>query len=144
MINSIYLWLLAVVLFAVVEASTAGIVSIWFAFGSLCALLASALNAPLWLQFIIFIVTSAISLILTRPLVKKVLLKNTVPTNSDMLIGERGIVVDSISNLNEVGTVKIKGKVWTARSASGSDIPEGAIVSVERIEGVKLIVKLSQ
>ncbi len=140
----VYFWLIAIVLFAVVEASTAGIVSIWFAFGSLCALITAALKAPIWLQFIIFVAASAVSLILTRPLIKKVLLKITVPTNSDMLIGEKGVVTSPISNLKEVGTVKIKGKTWTARSASDADIPDGAIVTVERIEGVKLIVGLSQ
>ena len=139
-----YIWLFLIILFAVTEALTPAIVSIWFALGSLFALGASALGAPVWFQITVFIIASSLALILTRPLVKRKLNKNIIPTNSDMLIGETGIVVEKINNIEETGTVKIRGKLWTARSEDNSEISAASRVLICGIEGVKLIVKLSQ
>lgn len=138
-----YFWLAALILFGVVEAATAGIVSIWFAIGALCALIASALHAALWLQITVFLVTSALSLLLLRRAVSSKLL-TTTPTNTDMLIGDIGVVITEIDNLKETGEVKIQGKVWSARSKNGEVIPSGSTVKILSIQGVKLIVELSQ
>lgn len=138
-----YFWLAALILFAAVEALTAGLVSIWFAVGALFALIASALHAAPWLQITVFLVASVISLILTRRAVSSKLLKAT-PTNADMLIGEVGVVDSEIDNLKETGSVKIRGKVWSARSKSGEIITKDSVVKILDIQGVKLIVELSQ
>ena len=50
------------------------------------------------------------------------------------------MVTDAIDNSLAKGQVKVLGSVWTARSADGSAIAEGARVRVEAIDGVKLIV----
>ena len=140
--NDVYFWLGATVVFGAVEALTVGIVSIWFALGSLAALIAAALHAEMWLQITVFLAVSAIALIATRPLVKKKILLRTTPTNSDMVIGESAVVEEEIDNLAGIGAVKVQGKIWSARSDNGEQIPAGSIVRVSRIEGVKLIVKL--
>ena len=64
-------WLGVLVICLIVEGAVPGLVSIWFAFGALVALLTSLLNAPLWLQVTVFLVVSLAALFLTRPLVKK-------------------------------------------------------------------------
>jgi membrane protein implicated in regulation of membrane protease activity len=92
-------------------------------------------------QIVVFIAVSAISLIATRPLVKKMLQKRVVATNADRNIGETGITISEINNLEAKGEVKVKGVVWTARSDNGEVIPEGSKVRVKTIEGVKLIVE---
>jgi len=138
-----YFWLAAIILFAAVEVFTSGLVSIWFAAGALFALIASALHADLWLQITVFLIASIVSLILTRRAVSSKLLKAT-PTNADMLIGELGVVENEIHNIKETGAVKIQGKVWSARSKNGDIIPEGSVVKILEIQGVKLIVELSQ
>ena len=140
--TNVYLWLGAVILFGIIEALTVGIVSIWFSIGALAALIASALHAAPWLQITIFLAVSAAALIITRPLIKKKILLRTTPTNTDMLIGERGTVDEEINNLAGTGSVKIAGKVWSAKSESGDTIPSGSTVTAVKIEGVKLIVKL--
>lgn len=142
--TNVYLWLAATVVFGAIEALTVGIVSIWFALGSLAALIAAALHAETWLQVTVFLAVSAIALILTRPLIKKKILLNTTPTNADMLIGAAGVVENNIDNLSGMGSVKIQGKVWSARSENGDNIASGSIVTVVKIEGVKLIVELSK
>jgi len=140
--NDVYFWLGATVVFGAVEALTVGIVSIWFALGSLAALIAAALHAEMWLQITVFLEVSAFALIATRPLVKKKILLRTTPTNSDMVIGESAVVEEEIDNLAGIGAVKVQGKIWSARSDNGEQIPAGSIVRVSKIEGVKLIVKL--
>ena len=68
----IIMWAVAFVLLLIVEGATAQLVTIWFAAGALVALIAAALKAPLWLQIALFVVVSAITLVATRPIVRKI------------------------------------------------------------------------
>lgn len=133
-------WLVAMVVFVVLELSTVSLTCIWFALGALAAMIAALFHAPVWLQLVWFFVISILTLILTRPLVKKFINGKVQPTNSDMLIGATCIVLEPINNLSETGAVKVGGKVWTARSTDGTVFAPGERVTAVRIEGVKLIV----
>ncbi len=137
----IYAWVAIMIVFAAVELVTPQLVCIWFAIGSLGALIAASLNKPLWLQVLIFIVVSVIMICVTRPLYRKFIKTKLVPTNADRIIGETAVVTETIDNLEAKGTVRVQGQVWTARSENGEIIPENTRVTVIRIEGVKLIVK---
>lgn len=137
-------WLCAVIVLGIIEALTVGLVTVWFALGALAALISSLFGGPLWLQILLFIVVTAISLITTRPLVKKYFNKDShKPTNADMVIGEEASVTEEINNLAGTGAVKCRGKEWSARSESGEVILAGEIVTAVKIEGVKLIVSKS-
>ena len=133
-------WITAIVVFLVIEAITVGLASIWFAIGSLAALIGEMLGAKLWLQVALFLLVSAVTLYLTRPLVKKFVNGKVQPTNADMIIGKECRVVETIDNIAGTGAVQTAGKVWTARSENDEIIEEGQIVLVDRIEGVKVIV----
>lgn len=133
-------WIIAMVVFLVIEAVTVGIVSVWFAIGALFAMVTAMLGANLWVQIAVFLVVSAVTLYFTRPLVKKYVNNKVEPTNADMLIGKECRVVETIDNLTGTGAVYVDGKTWTARTAYEEIIPEGQLVKAERIEGVKLIV----
>ena len=133
-------WIIAMVVFLVIEAVTVGIVSVWFAIGALFAMVTAMLGANLWVQITVFLVVSAIALYFTRPLVKKFVNNKVEPTNADMLIGKECRVVETIDNLSGTGAVYVDGKTWTARTADEEIIHEGQLVKAERIEGVKLIV----
>lgn len=137
---TIWIWLAAVILFSVVEAATAGLVSIWFVAGAAAALIAAALNAAILVQILLFAAVSAVTLAATRPLVRKFERKNVVATNADRVLGAKAKVTETIDNENSTGAVYIDGKTWTARSADGRAIPAGAPVRVERMEGVRLYV----
>ena len=134
-------WLGAMVVFGVVEALTAGLVSIWFVVGSAAALVCAALGTSLQLQLAAFAVVSAIALAVTRPLVKRFARPAAVATNADRVLGGMARVTETIDNESSSGAVYIDGKTWTARSAEGTVIPEGTMVRVEQLEGVKLLVK---
>lgn len=139
--NMSIVWVVLMVVFLVVEAATAGLTCIWFAIGSLAALIAAIFDAQLWLQIVWFLVISFVTLYFTRPLVKKYVNSRSQPTNADMVIGKEALVTEDIDNVEATGAVSVGGKVWTARSADGGRIKSGAVVSVLRIEGVKLIVE---
>lgn len=136
-----YVWLALIVLAAIVEAGTSQLVSIWFVAGGIAALIASMLGAPFAVQLTLYIVVTAVTLIITRPMVKKFIYFKKEDTNAGRCIGEIGVVLQEINNINAVGEVKVQGKVWSARTADGSSVPVGALVRILRIEGVKLIVE---
>ena len=137
----IWVWLGAAVVFGVVEALTAGLVSIWFVAGSAAALIGAFLGAGLGVQVALFVAVSAAALAVTRPLVRRYTAGKAVPTNLDRVLGDSGKVTETIDNENSTGAVYVDGKTWTARSADGSVIPAGTVVEILRMEGVKLFVK---
>ena len=134
-------WIATIAVFAILEAATAQLICIWFAGGAVCAFFAELLGANKEIQSVIFVIASAIFLMCTRPLVKKLTKNRTQRTNVDSLIGKTAIITKPSCSATENGEAKIDGKYWTVRSANGEPLKEGSMVTVESIEGVKLIVK---
>lgn len=66
---------------------------------------------------------------------------NFTKTNYDMCLGKEGIVTEKISNINATGQIKINGQIWSAKSLNDDEIEVGEIVTAEKIDGVKIIVK---
>lgn len=133
-------WLVLLIVFGVGEAATVGLTCAWFALGSLAALICTMLGGAVWLQVAVFVLVSAVSLALARPLAKKFLLPGYSATNADRVIGQEAVVTQAIDNLRGQGQVNIAGQTWTARSESGAVIAQGELVRVLRIEGVKVFV----
>ena len=133
-------WLAAFFAFSIGEAVTVGLVSVWFAVGALAGLFATALGAGLWLQITVFLGVSALALTLFKSLSSKFLKPKVSATNADRVIGAAALVTETIDNTQAQGQVKVKGQIWSARSAQDIVIPAGRDVKVLRIEGVKVIV----
>lgn len=137
-----FIWLAIIILAAIVEMATTQLVSIWFAVGGIGSLIACEAGAPLAIQIMIFILLTAVTLVVTRPFVKKTLTMKKTNTNADRYIGKIAVVTVEINNTLGTGQVNALGSIWTARSADGGVIPVGHRVQVETIDGVKLIVRL--
>ena len=134
-------WMVAIVILIVIELLTMGLTTIWFVGGAFLAFLISLFNGPLWLQVLVFICTSVVLLIFTRPLAAKYFNKNRNKTNVESLIGRDGKVIEKIDNFNQTGAVLLSGQEWTARSYNDNEVIEpGERVTVKEIKGVKLIV----
>ncbi len=131
-------WGLMFLIFLFIEIITINLVTIWFAIGSLIAFFVSLVYDSLIVQIIVFIVISIISLLLTKPIVKKLKINNFEATNSDRFIGKSGVVTKKITPKTK-GEVKVLGTIWTA--VSDENLEENDDIIVEKIEGVKLIVK---
>lgn len=133
-----YSWLILFVVLIILELCTVNLTTIWFAFGALLAYIVSLFTDNVMIQTTVFLTVSVITLILTRPVVRKYLLTKPSRTNADMLIGKTGIVTKEITK-TDIGEVKIDGKYWSAKA--NKKIKEGSKVEILAIEGVKLIVK---
>lgn len=135
------LWLGLLVFFLIAEgACPIHLVSVWFAAGALVSLIAAMCDAALWLQITLFLVVSGVLLLAFLPLAKKYLRPRIAKTNVDAVIGATGRVLVAIDNVDSRGQVKLGAMEWTARSTTGEDIPEGTLVRVDRVEGVKVFV----
>ena len=97
------IWLVLLVVFAASEAATVGLTSIWFAAGSLAALIAALLGGPLWVQLTLFFAVSLLCLAAVRPLAKRLLNSRVEPTNADRVIGAEAQVTEDVDNIHGKG-----------------------------------------
>ena len=134
-------WFIAFIILIIVELVTVNLVTIWFAIGSVFSMIVSFYTDSLVIQLIVFIIVSLFSLLITKPLIKKLKAKEVVPTNSDRVIGHVAIVTKEISK-DKYGEVKVLGNTWTA--SCDESIEVGKKVRIKAIDGVKLIVKLEE
>lgn len=58
MSEMVTLWLVVLIVSIGVEVATLGLTSIWFAGGAVVAVIAAALQAPIWLQILLFFAVS--------------------------------------------------------------------------------------
>lgn len=132
-----YLWLLVIIVLSIIEASTVGLVCVWYIASAIIALIVSLFIDELMLQFGIFAVVGTILLLSTRKLLKNKLVSKE-KTNLDRIIGMRGVVTEDIGDL-VIGEVLVDGKRWSA--ISNTPIEKGEKVKILKIEGVKLVVE---
>ena len=106
----IWIWLGAAVVFGILEAMTAGLISVWFVAGAVAAMAAAMLEADVMVQAGVFIVVSALALALTRPLVRRWTQTRTVATNADRVLGQMAKVTETVDNDNSMGAVYVDGQ----------------------------------
>lgn len=137
-----YIWLVLAVVLGIVEVSTAQLVSIWFVIAavitSVCA--ATFLSGSIFWQIVVFVVSSGLCLVFTRPIVRKIRKFDKTMTNSDRYIGKVGVVTADIDWQASTGQVEVDGARWSAKSTVNSIIKAGTSVIVDEIQGVRLVV----
>ena len=131
-------WFIAFVRLLFIELVTVNLVTIWFAIGAVAAIITTIFTDSILIQAIVFVVVSVISLLITKPLIKKIKKFEIEPTNSDRVIGKIGEVTEKIGR-NKYGEVKVYGNTWTAYSKRVINV--GGRVKVLSIDGVKLVVE---
>ncbi len=138
----ILLWIILLIVFVVIELATVGLVSIWFAAGSLVALIIAILNGGIIAQFIAFIIVSVGLLAATRSWARDFVNSKTQKTNADSVVGKEIRITERVSNLDQTGAAVVSGQEWTVRADDDKQIFEqGETARVVRISGVKLIVE---
>jgi membrane protein implicated in regulation of membrane protease activity len=131
----LFIWGILFAVTVVAELATLQLVSIWFSAGSLAAFIAAAAGLSPVKQAVIFTAVSILLLAFTRPLLKKLKVRETVPTNADAEVGKLAIVTEEINDVLDSGRVKIGGVHWRARTGTDAVIPAGTPVRVEKISG---------
>lgn len=134
-------WFIAFAILILIELFTINLVTVWFAIGAFASLITSLYTDSIIIQLIVFLVVSVISLLITKPLMKKLKIKEIIPTNSDRVIGEIATVTKEIEK-DKYGEVKVLGNIWTA--CCDEKVAVGVKVKVLAIDGVKLIVKVEE
>lgn len=138
-------WLILMIVCLVLEAISINMTTIWFAAGSLAALLLDMAGAAVWIQVVVMISVSLALLLLFLKWIKPRFVKgkqSVVATNADRMIGEDALVVESIDPVAGVGLVRSLGQVWSAVSLDGQSIEQGTPVKIVEIRGVKAVVRL--
>ncbi len=135
------LWIVAMIVFAAVELCTYNMITIWFVLGSVAAFVTSLVGATVGIQLWVFVAVSIVALIATKPLVSKKLSSAHISTNADRIIGMKAVVIEDINQDKFAGKVKVAGQEWSAVTSDGETISAGNTVVVEKIDGVKLVVK---
>lgn len=134
-----YIWLIAAGIFFIAEIATTGFLIFWLGLGSLLAMIISFFTDSILIQTTIFVISSVILILLTKPIINKYVDKvESFVTNAYSLIGKIGIVTTPINAVEATGQVKVNGEIWSAKA--DTDIIEGTEVEVLKIDGVKLIV----
>lgn len=138
-----YIWIGVLLLALVTEALTADFVAIWFFPAALVSMILAFCGVPLPWQIFAFFLVGLVLALTTRRLCLRFLQRGEVPTNVDELIGKTALVTEEISNILEKGEVKLQGLCWSARAKDPREvIAVGTEVTVEAVQGVKLIVTL--
>lgn len=139
-----WVWLIVAVLLAIVEMATYNLVTIWFALGAVVAFVLSLLGVAVIWQLTVFVIVSALLLLITKPLVQKKLTIAKQPTNADRVVGQDGIVINVADSDDDLFRVRVLEQVWTAKTEDHKPVNVGDAITVLRISGVKLIVKLKE
>lgn len=133
-------WLIIAGLCFVIESFTVGFFVFWFGIGALITLICSLIIDSFLIQAIIFIISSSLLLIFTKPLVKKfVKMPEMKHTNVYSLIDKEGIALEDINNFDSTGKVKVNGEIWSA--VCDTNIEKNSKIKVISINGVKLKVE---
>lgn len=136
-----YIWLMILIVSVIVEIATTDLTSVWFAAGATTSLIVNLFlkDKLIIVQIAIFAVVSILAIVLLRPVLKKKMNAEKVPTNADALIGKTAIVTTSISD-NFPGSIKIEGIEWTA-ICNGKSFEVGDLVEIVEITGNTILVK---
>lgn len=135
-------WLILAGMFLIIEIMTAGFLVFWFSVGAVIATLASLFIHNVVAQAAIFVLSSALLLFVTKPFVAKITQKDDiVKTNVYSIEGKIAKVVNDIEPIEGKGQIKINGELWSAKSYNDTSISKDTEVIIEKIDGVKAIVK---
>lgn len=139
-----WIWLSVMVICVIIEAATLTLTSVWAAIAALVMIFVSKTGLPFKWQLLIFLLLTIVLIVTTRPFAVKKLKLGKNKTNVNSLIGQKVLVVKKISPF-EKGEAKAKnGVIWTAQNADpqdSSEISEGTVCTIEKIDGNTLSVK---
>lgn len=135
------IWLIISGAFFIGEIVTVGFLLFWFGIGALITMIASFFTSNIIIQTIIFLITSTILLLITKPFVKKFTNVKDTKTNAFSIIGKKAIVTKDIDPIQGKGQIKVGSEIWSAESKDQNKITKDTEVEIVDISGVKAIVE---
>ncbi|MDR1184415.1 MAG: NfeD family protein, partial [Coriobacteriales bacterium] len=131
-----WIWIILAVILYVGEMLTATLFLLPFGIGATVAFVANLCGAELWLQWVVFVVVSVITLIFLRPVAKR-LTANAENEKSgvDRLIGMTGCIIEGNAPSGE-SRARVDREVWNVATESGEYLSVDTPVKVLRVDGV--------
>lgn len=138
------LWIIIFIVAIAIEFLTpSALVSIWFGFGALFALLCAWFGVNETWQWISFGLASLSSFIAIRPLAQRYLKFESQATNTDRFIGKTFVVQQDVPQ-DTIAQQRVFSQIWSFAEVNRNPLKKGQEVEVLAIEGVKLIVRKTQ
>ena len=134
-----YIWLAVMIVALIFEAITVQMIALWFVVGAISGMISAYIGASIWVQIIVFLLTSSVSAVLFYKKLHNSIFKTYEKTNIDALIGKEAVAEEDISYLKP-GRVKVNGMSWSAYIKKGDEeIKKNDTVRILSIDGVKLL-----
>ena len=132
-------WLAVGVVFLIVELLTTALVSIWFVPSAIITCLLSFVVDSLLLQTAIFVVLSAVFMVVCRKIYNKHIKKPVDDVDqNEKLIGKTAKVAEDTNGIS--GRILVGDVYWKAVSENGDIIPKGETVKVKSVNGTTLVI----
>jgi membrane protein implicated in regulation of membrane protease activity len=135
-------WLVGAIILLILEVFTGTFVILWVGVAAAIAGVFAFLDGA-WLPWLVFVVASAVLLWVSRPLAHKLRGHAPAKTNVDALIGQHGVVIETIDPVANVGRVRVQSDQWRARAEEVIEAGQkvrivgitGTTLKVEPVEG---------
>ncbi len=136
-------WLILALIFFVGEILTAGFFLAAFGVGAALAAVVAAFGIDILWQMAVFVLVSAIALLLSRRFAESVTpAEQPVKVGIDRVLGKKAVVIEPINAIQGTGIVRVDAEEWRALPEDSSEtIPENSIVEVVSVKGTRLVVR---
>ena len=133
-----YIWLIAMVVFFIIEAIVPGLITVWLGISALFTSIFAYFVKDVTYQMYFFLILATILFLFTRNYLKEFLNKKKNENDEvERIIGK--IVSIKRANYNNTYNIYLDGKHWTG--ISEEKFEQGDIAKVLRIEGIKLVLE---
>lgn len=137
--NPWIMWLAVGVLFLIVELLTTALVSIWFVPSAIITCLLSFVVDSLLIQIAIFVVLSAVFMVVCRKIYNKHIKKPVDDVDqNEKLLDKTAIVTEDTNGIT--GRILVGDVYWKAISENGDIIPKGETVKIKSVNGTSLVI----
>ena len=133
------MWIAIGVFFLIVELCTTALVSIWFVPAAIITCLLSLVIKSIFWQIAIFVVLSAIFMVISRKIYKKYIKKPVDEVDqNEKLLGKVVVVTDTTDRIN--GRVRMGDIYWKAITENGETLSENEKAVIKSVNGTTLVV----
>lgn len=139
MANPWAIWIAVGVFFLIVELCTTSLVSIWFVPAAIITcLLSFVIKSAIW-QVAIFVLLSAVFMVVFRKIYKKYIKKPVDDVDqNEKLLGKIVTIIDETNAIN--GRVKLGDIYWKAITENGETLSENEKAVIKSVQGTTLVV----
>jgi membrane protein implicated in regulation of membrane protease activity len=143
---SAWFWLLAALVFIVIEVTNLAFFALFAAAGAVAAAIVSAVGGPAVLQIVVFAVVAIGGVLALRRSLLSAFghrRAGTLKSGVAALVGQQATVVDRVDGGDAAGCVRARGEDWPAITYDDRPCEPGQVVEVIDIEKTKLVVTAS-